>query len=208
MDYLADNDLDAPTGAGLAAAYDLVVFPGHTEYVTRREYDVVKGYRDLGGNLVFLSANNFFWRVERRNWTLRKVAKWRDLGRPEAALIGVQYLANDEGGVKAPYTRRLRGDRAVALGRHRPRRRLAVRRRPRRLRDRDRRPARRSPRGTIVLADMPEPLRAGLHGRDDLLRDPAGAKVFAAGTLDFGGRARYKPVKRMLNNLWDRLSQP
>ena len=25
---------------------------------------------------------------------------------------------------------------------------------------------------------------------------------------DFGGRARYRPVKRMLSNLWERLSQP
>ena len=28
--------------------------------------DVVQRYRDLGGNLAFLSANNFFWRVDRR----------------------------------------------------------------------------------------------------------------------------------------------
>ena len=37
VDYLADADLDAPstTGRGLAEAYDLIVFPGHHEYVTR-----------------------------------------------------------------------------------------------------------------------------------------------------------------------------
>ena len=29
------------------------------------EYDLVEGFRDLGGNLMFLSANNFFWRVDR-----------------------------------------------------------------------------------------------------------------------------------------------
>ena len=49
--------------AALARAYDLIVFPGHHEYVTTREYDAVERYRDLGGNLMFLSANNFFWRV-------------------------------------------------------------------------------------------------------------------------------------------------
>ena len=37
---------------------------------------------------------------------------------------------------------------------------------------------------------------------------PAGAKVFAAGTLDFGGSATFWPVKRMLDNLWARLSLP
>ena len=54
-----------PSAATLASAYDLIVFPGHHEYVTTREYDLVEGYRDLGGNLMFLSANNFFWRVDR-----------------------------------------------------------------------------------------------------------------------------------------------
>ena len=41
-----------------------MVFPGHHEYVTRREYDAVEGFRDRGGDLIFLSANNFFWRVD------------------------------------------------------------------------------------------------------------------------------------------------
>jgi hypothetical protein len=31
--------------------------------------------------------------------------------------------------------------------------------------------------------------------------------LLAAGTIDFG-RARYRPVNRMLSNLWARLSQP
>ena len=37
---------------------------------------------------------------------------------------------------------------------------------------------------------------------------PAGAKVFAAGTLDFGGSALTVPVAQMLENLWARLSRP
>jgi hypothetical protein len=208
VDYLAENDLERTNGAGLAAAYDLIVFPGHTEYVTQREYDVVERYRDLGGNLAFLSANNFFWSVERRNWTLRKAAKWRDLDRPEAALIGVQYLANDEGGVKAPYTvvsaatapwlwdgtdlvdgsqfGAVHGGFGIEIDAR----------------------TRRTPRGTIVLAQVPNLYGPGYTAEMTYYETPAGAKVFAAGTLDFGGRARYKPVKRMLSNLWARLSQP
>ena len=49
----------------MRAAYDLIVFPGHTEYVTRRMFDLIQGFRDLGGRLIFLSANNFFRRVDR-----------------------------------------------------------------------------------------------------------------------------------------------
>ena len=35
-----------------------------------------------------------------------------------------------------------------------------------------------------------------------------GAKVFAAGALDFGGSASTWPIRQMLENLWDRLSKP
>ena len=208
VDYLAEEDLERASGAALAAAYDLIVFPGHTEYVTRREYDVVERYRDLGGNLAFLSANNFFWQVSRRGRTLRKVAQWRDLDRPEAALIGVQYLANDEGIIKAPYvvvsasrapwfwdgTELVDGaefgDVHGGFG-------IEIDSR-----------GRRSPRGTMVLAEVPNLFGPGYTAEMTYYETAAGAKVFAAGTLDFGGRARYRPVKRMLSNLWDRLSQP
>ncbi len=94
-DYLSQWDLEqVASPSALAHAYDLVVFPGHHEYVTEREYDLVEGYRDLGGNLMFLSANNFFWRVERKDDVIVKSKRWRDLGRPEARLIGVQYVGH------------------------------------------------------------------------------------------------------------------
>ena len=68
VDYLSDDDLESfGNGDALAHAYDLVVFPGHAEYTTKHAYDVVQRYRDLGGNLMFLSANNFFWKVERKD---------------------------------------------------------------------------------------------------------------------------------------------
>ena len=66
-DVYADDDLERfATGDELRRLYDLVVFPGHSEYMTEHAYDVVERFRDLGGRLVFLSANNFFWKVERR----------------------------------------------------------------------------------------------------------------------------------------------
>ena len=96
VDFLTDDDLEAfPTGDELADAYDLVVFPGHAEYVTEHEYNVVQRYRDDGGNLMFLAANNFFWQVRREGHLLTKVALWRKTGRPEAALVGVQFKAGD-----------------------------------------------------------------------------------------------------------------
>ena len=103
VDYLSDGDLDSvQSGQALASAYDLIVFPGHHEYVTTHEYDLVQSYRDLGGNLAFLSANNFFWRVVRNGAVMEKTEQWRDDGRPEASLIGVEYRGNDEAGTGAP----------------------------------------------------------------------------------------------------------
>src|SRR5206468_1096658 len=104
VDYFTDSDLEGVrTGAELARAYDLIVFPGHHEYVTAHEYDIVVRYRNLGGNLAFLSANNFFWRVDRHGRLIERIAQWRALGRPEAALIGIQYRANDRGERKAGF---------------------------------------------------------------------------------------------------------
>ena len=136
-DVLSDDDLEAyRSGDALARAYDLVVFPGHEEYTTAHAYDVLRRYRDLGGNLMFLSANNLFWKVRRTGSRLVRVRKWRDLGRPESALVGVQYVASNHGEHQEPLYRDGRGGGAVGVRRHRARR-----RRPARgaLRDRDRR---------------------------------------------------------------------
>src|SRR6185312_3342616 len=104
VDTYADEDIEQfANPAALRAAYDLLVFPGHTEYVTSRLYDLVQGFRDLGGNLMFLSANNFFRRVDRHETTATLVDEWRDLGRPESALLGVQYIAGDRGERHAPF---------------------------------------------------------------------------------------------------------
>ena len=94
VDFLSQWDLEHVRGpAALKRAYDLIVFAGHHEYVTTREYDLVEGYRNLGGNLMFLSANNYYWRVVRHGNIIERSQRWRDLGRPESALVGAQYIA-------------------------------------------------------------------------------------------------------------------
>ncbi len=105
VDVYGDEDIERfLTPDALRAAYDLLVFPGHTEYVTSGLYDLVEGFRDRGGNLMFLAANNFFRRVDRRSSRATLIDEWRDLGRPEAALLGVQYVASDRGERHAPFT--------------------------------------------------------------------------------------------------------
>ena len=71
--------------------------------MTEHELDVVTRYRDLGGNLAFLAANNMFWLVRADAGVMRKVGLWRDAGRPEASLVGAQYAGSNHGGVQAPF---------------------------------------------------------------------------------------------------------
>jgi hypothetical protein len=204
-DYLAEEDVERfRTGDRLRAAYDLVVYPGHTEYVTEREYDVVERYRDLGGSLMFLSANNFFWRVDRRGRRLVRTQLWRALGRPEARLVGVQYLANDDGSLQDAYTvtdrdaapwlfegtRLENGSRFGHYG-------IEI---DARTKD--------SPPGTVVLATITELFGPGKTAEMTYYETAAGARVFAAGVLTFGGSAGRWAVGRMLDNLWRRMTAP
>jgi hypothetical protein len=211
-DYLTDSDLErVASGAALARAYDLIVFPGHHEYVTGHEYDVVAGYRNLGGNLAFLCANNFFWRVARHRGVLTRTAKWRDLGRPEAGLIGVQYLANDRGAHKGPFVVRdaaaapwlFRGtglvDGSRFTGYGSPTGRFGI--------EIDA-TAPSSPPAIHVLADIRHLYGPRFTAQMTYYETRAGAKVFAAGAFTLGGAATWQPVERLLANLWRHLAQP
>ena len=122
---------------------------------------------------IFLSANNFFWKVEKNGQSMRRIKLWRNLGRPEAALLGAQYRANDNGTKQGVYTIARHRRSAVALRGDRPRQRQHARRDGGRLRDRDRLDdAVLTARDEGARAD-PEPLRARADRRDDLLRDGA-----------------------------------
>jgi hypothetical protein len=203
VDYLSDSDLDeVGSGDRLAAAYDLIVFPGHHEYVTTHEYDAVTRFRDLGGNLMFLSANNFFWRAVRNGNTLVKTQQWRDLGRPEAALIGVQYRGNDDGSRRsswvvkdttaAPWlfagTGARNGSKLFSAG-------IEI--------DKT---APSSPAGVQILAEMPDLFGPGFTAQMTYYETKAGAQVFAAGAFTLAGCAGQASVARMLANLWTRMT--
>jgi len=218
VDVLADADLDRSSGSRLAAAYDLIVFPGHHEYVTTPEYDAIEHYRDLGGNLMFLSANNFFWRVFRQHGTLTRTSRWRDLGRPEAALIGAEYRGNDRGQHKGPWivlrtaatswlfegTGLTSGSRFGSGG-------IEI--------DAT---AAASPPGTLVLAEIPHLYGPIFTAQMTYYETPAGAKVFAAGAFNLVESVlepdaplpdrlalRAEPgAQRMLENLWTHLTSP
>jgi hypothetical protein len=91
-DFISDDDLaHFQSGKQLRRLYGLIVLPGHEEYVTGHVYDVVQQFRNLGGSLAFLSANSFFWQVDRTGQTMTGRSRWDRLGRPGSALVGAAY---------------------------------------------------------------------------------------------------------------------
>jgi hypothetical protein len=205
VDFLSDQDVNAlASGDALAHAYDLVVFPGHEEYVTAHELDVITRYRDLGGNLAFLAANDMFWDVQIEPPLMTKIGLWRDRGRPEAALTGGEYVGSNHGALQLPYTvigatqaawlfagtglvdGSTFGRYGIEIDASGPS----------------------SPPGTIVLARIPNLLGPGKSAEMTYYETAAGAKVFNAGAINFAATATQAPVSTMIENLWSRLSTP
>lgn len=199
-EFMSDDDLDSvATGETLRAAYDLVVFAGHEEYVTAHVYEVVMRYRDLGGNLAFLSSNTFFYRVRREGSHLRRIGRWIDVGRVDARLTGVHYVGwNERRFPNRPYTATnvarapwfFRGtglDDGEQFGSS-----YGI--------EIDQVSAD-SPEGTIVLARIPDLFGHGRSATMTYYETSRGAKVFAAGAMNFD-----QPQSRvgwlLLTNLW------
>jgi hypothetical protein len=200
VDYLSDDDLAAvSSGEALRRAYDLLVFPGHEEYATTRTYDVVRGFRDRGGRLMFLAAKNFLWKVRRERQLLRRVQLWRLLKRPEAALVGAQWVGGSprqgrfvvQGAAAAPWAFAGTGlGNGSAFGRYGT--------------EIDAR-AGASPQQTRVLARIPRVI--GRRAAEMTYYETGtGAKVFDAGAINFAASIGNPAVSRLVDNLWARLA--
>jgi N,N-dimethylformamidase beta subunit-like, C-terminal len=203
VDYLADADLDrrSVTGARLAKCYRLIIFPGHHEYVTPHEFDAVTAYRNHGGHLIFLSANNFFWRTVKDGNVMTRTARWRTLHRPESALVGVQYFGNDRGQHQGPWvvadtpaaewifagTGLVPGSSFGHGGIEADA------------------TTRSSPRGTEVVARIPNIFGNGRDAEMTYYELPNGAMVFAAGAFTLAEGVQSPEVERVIENLWSRL---
>ena len=148
------------SGAGSRRPTTLIVFPGHHEYVTTHEYDAVEGYRDRGGNLMFLSAEQLL--LADRHQARRHDAH-RAVARPRPARGGPDrrpVLRQRQGRA----SRRLARPRAPATSWMFARNELAAATvRQRGDRDRPHRPE--LARGTHVLAEIPNLFGPGMTAR-------------------------------------------
>jgi hypothetical protein len=201
-DFVSDDDLERVESAQQLSRYRLIVFAGHEEYVTSRTFDVITRYRDAGGNIAFLSANNFFYKVTVSGNTMTGRKRWRDLGRPEAGLVGAQYAGWDEGRypnrpyrivntAAAPWlfegTGLHDGSRVGNYG-------IEVDE-----------PNAASPPHTHVLAEIPNELGPGKPA-EMTIYTRGRSTVFDAGAINFGASAHWPALSRFFANLWSHLS--
>jgi len=200
VDYLSDADLRrVPSGRVLARAYTLMVFPGHHEYVTQHEFDVVRNFRNLGGNMMFLSANNFFWKTVVHGQVMRRIVHLRDIGYPEANLTGVGYFHNDLGEHRGRWVIRkaipwlfagtgLNKGSKLSNGGIEADKMYST-----------------SPGSTQLVAEIPDLYGPGMSAQMTYYeRD--GAKVFSAGSFTLAGSVWEGDVRIVMENLWNHLA--
>jgi hypothetical protein len=203
-DYLSDADLNAMSSKQLRHAYQLVIFEGHHEYVTAHEYDIVSQYRDLGGNLAFFCANNFFRRVNVHAGVMTLVGQWQDLGRHAASLIGVEYYKNDNGKHRSPWVVQRTATRVPWLFANTD---LSVGSAFSLAGIEADHVTSASPRQVVVVAKISNLYEDGRDSHMTYYETRAGAKVFAAGAFSLTSAMTDPTVKTMVENLWERLSK-
>ena len=131
--------------------------------------------------------------------------RWRDLDRPEASLVGAQYVDwNHDRYPNKPFTVTATGSRPWLF-------------RGTALRDGSSFGVYgievdavdgSSPPGTRVLARIPGIFGPGVTAEMTYYTTPNGAKVFSAGAMNFGGSALWPTVSTLMTNLWAKLTRP
>lgn len=201
-DFISDDDLEQVPSVRALRHYRLIVFAGHEEYVTAHVYDLMRRFRDAGGSLAFLSADNFFYAVRAYPNRIVGRTRWRSLGRPEAALVGAQYAGWNEARFPnrayrvtntraAPWlfagTNLHDGNRFGHYG-------IEI----------DTRGAA-SPRDTRTLAVTSHEFGTNRSAEMTIYRHGR-ATVFDAGALNFGASSHWPGISQLVSNLWQHLS--
>ncbi|UCG32776.1 MAG: hypothetical protein JSU68_14055 [Phycisphaerales bacterium] len=61
LEYVTETDIYQ--NPNITRAYDLLIFAGHHEYISRRTYDAIEAHHLRGGHLAFFSGNDIYWQV-------------------------------------------------------------------------------------------------------------------------------------------------
>lgn len=100
------SDIDLHTDSTLLDNYRTVVLNTHPEYYSSEMIDHLQRFLARGGNLLYLGGNGMYWKVtfdlknsvmecrkdgSVHSQTGERGGLWRNLGKPEAAILGVGY---------------------------------------------------------------------------------------------------------------------
>jgi hypothetical protein len=107
LDVSYVTDWDVSSRPGILAGHRVVMTMGHGEYWSKEHRDALEGARDAGQNLAFMGANLGYWQVRYTDGGRTLIGyksdadpiadpalttdMFRNVGRPECELIGVQY---------------------------------------------------------------------------------------------------------------------
>ncbi|MEZ4712084.1 MAG: DUF6605 domain-containing protein [Caldilineaceae bacterium] len=113
-DLVYATDIDLHTNPARPLDFTAVLASPHDEYWTKTMYDAIIAARDAGVHLAFFGTSSLLWQmrleadgvnpnrhmVVYRNGSIDPVAdpalrtvQWRELGRPEQELVGIQYAS-------------------------------------------------------------------------------------------------------------------
>jgi hypothetical protein len=57
------TEWDICSNPTILRAYDVLIFAGHHEYISRNTYDALEAHHHRGGHLAFFSGNDIYWQV-------------------------------------------------------------------------------------------------------------------------------------------------
>ena len=122
--YSTDIDLHRQGASQLQRAKALIS-AGHDEYWSKAMYDAAEQVRDSGKHIAFLGSNAVYWQIRleaNTSGTANRVIvsykdpaldpetnpaletfRFRDVGRPEQSLVGVQYIMDNEWAFNTDY---------------------------------------------------------------------------------------------------------
>jgi hypothetical protein len=108
--YTLISDWDLHHNPEILFSFGTLIINTHGEYWTQTMYDALEKFMEQGGNLMTLSGNAVYWKtvIKGNHMEVRKAfdrhlltgepgGQWRNLGRPESAILGVAYTRSGYG---------------------------------------------------------------------------------------------------------------
>lgn len=114
-DYKLISDKDLHEDPAVLSGAKVLMINCHAEYWSINMFNHMEDFLDSGNDVMYLSGNGVYWKVglacdkievrkkkEKHQYTSGTGGRWKEIGRPEAAVIGVSYDSRGYG-TYAPY---------------------------------------------------------------------------------------------------------